>query len=40
MAYNKTPPRDIKIILGDFNVMVGQEEAHRAPIGLHIVQEN
>lgn len=39
LAYNNAPPRDIKIILGDFNAKVGQEETYRPAIGLHSLHE-
>lgn len=29
--FDRSPPRDVKIILGDFNAKVGQENAYHLP---------
>lgn len=34
-AYNNSPARDIKIVLGDFNAKVGQETVYRQTVGIN-----
>ena len=38
--YNRSPARDIKIILGDLNAKVGREVIYRPAIGMHSLHEN
>jgi hypothetical protein len=33
--YENIPQYDTKIVLGDFNAVVGKEVFHRPPIGMH-----